>query len=333
MTGRSAGAPGSAGSVAGAGVDREVAAWAEEVGSDGPVAAVGSRTRWGLGGRLASGTRLVSAPVGVVEHRPEEMTVRVRAGTPVAELHAELAASGQRSALPERGGTVGGALAVGESDLCALGRGPVRDAVLQVRYVSADGRVVTGGGPTVKNVSGYDLPRLLVGSLGTIGLIAEVLLRTQPVPAVGTWLTSLGVDPWAAREVLYRPAAILWDGTSVWARIEGHPDDVAAERSALGRLGRWEVVEGPPPLPVERWSLPPGELRTRPAAECGPGWIAEVGVGVVHAARSQPPRPVPAAVAELHRRVKHGFDPAGRLAPGRSVLAGAPGAGPVGGGR
>ena len=332
MTGQLGGsAP--AGPVPGAGVDPEVVAWVEEVGADGPVAAVGARTRWHLGGRLAPDARLVSAPCGIVEHRPEEMTVRVRAGTPVAELHATLGASGQRSALPERGGTVGGALAVGESHLCALGRGPVRDAVLQVRYVSADGRMVTGGGPTVKNVSGYDLPRLLVGSLGTIGLLAEVVLRTRPVPVVGCWLWSHGADPWAARDVVYRPAAILWDGTSVWVRLEGDPDDVEVGRSALCRLGDWEEVEGPPVLPAERWSLPPGELRSRPAAECGPEWVAEIGVGTVHATRPQPPRPVPAAIVELHRRVKYGFDPTGRLAPGRSVLVGATGPGPAGGER
>ena len=69
-----------------------------------------------------------------------------------------------------------------------LGSRRVRETPLQLRYVSADGRLVTGGGPTVKNVSGYDLPRLFVGSLGTLGLLGEVLLRTDPVPAVSVWL-------------------------------------------------------------------------------------------------------------------------------------------------
>ncbi|MDA8062871.1 MAG: FAD-binding protein [Actinomycetota bacterium] len=302
------------------GADDEVVRFAREVGPDGPVAAVGARTRWTLGGTPTPGTRLVPVPGGVVEHRAEEMTVRVRAGTPVAELHSELAASGQRTSLPERGGTVGGALAVGESHLCALGRGPVRDAVLQVRYVSADGRVVTGGGPTVKNVSGYDLPRLLVGSLGTLGLIAEVVLRTQPVPAAGCWFRAEGADPWAARDLLYRPAAILWDGGSVWARLEGDPADVSDSRSALDRVGTWEEVAGPPVLPPQRWSLRPRELRQGPVAGYGPNWVAEIGVGTVHASSMQPPRRVQAAVVELHRRLKEGFDPTGRLAPGRSVL-------------
>ena len=101
------------------------------------------------------------------------------AGTTVAEVELALAAHGQRVAIPP-GGTVGGALAVGRSSIRRLGDGPVRDAVLQVRYVSAAGEVVKAGGPTVKNVSGFDLCRLLVGSHGTLGFIGDVILRTRP---------------------------------------------------------------------------------------------------------------------------------------------------------
>ena len=113
-----------------------VDAFAEEVGAVGPVAVEGGRTRWDLGGALADDARLVRAPSGVLERVPEEMIVRVLAGTPVAELDAELAAAGQRSALPSRGGTVGGALAVGENHVDVLSRGPLRASLLQVRYVA-----------------------------------------------------------------------------------------------------------------------------------------------------------------------------------------------------
>lgn len=297
--------------------DAAVAGFAAEVGAVGPVAVEGHRTRWDAGGPLAAGTALVHAPVGVVEHRPAEMTVRVRAGTAVADLHRELAEAGQGTALPERGGTVGGALAVGEGHLCALGRGPARDAVLQVRYVSAEGRVVTGGGPTVKNVSGYDLPRLLVGSLGTLGLLAEVLLRTQPVPVATEWRRAEGADAFAVRAALYRPAAVLTDGRATWVCLEGHPADVDSEVAVLRRLARWEAVDGPPEPPPHRWSLPPAELRHLDEAVTG-GHLAAVGLGVVYARRPAPaPVTPPGAAAELGRRLKTSFDPTGRLAPGR----------------
>ena len=102
------------------------------------------------------------------------------AGTPVAEVDAALAEHGQRVAIPPTG-TVGGALAVGRSGIRRLGDGPIRDAVLQVRYVSAAGEIVKAGGPTVKNVSGFDLCRLLVGSRGTLGFLGDVILRTRPL--------------------------------------------------------------------------------------------------------------------------------------------------------
>ena len=157
------------------------------------------------------------------------MTVTVRAGTPVAELHAELEAKGQRTALPERGGTVGGALVVGENDICALGKGRVRESLLQVRYVSAEGRVVTSGGPTVKNVSGFDLPRLIVGSLGTLGLVAEATLRTNPIPPTTRWLRAEAVDTAAVLGAVLAPGAVLTDGTHTWVEIAGHGPDVAVE--------------------------------------------------------------------------------------------------------
>ncbi len=297
-------------------LDPVLVGFARDVGAEGPVAAEGHRTRWDAGGALASGTRLVRAPTGVVEHRPEEMTVRVRAGTPVVDLHELLAGARQRSALPERGGTVGGALAVGEAHLCALGRGLLRDAVLQVRYVSADGRVVTGGGPTVKNVSGYDLPRLLVGSLGTLGLLAEAVLRTQPLPAAAVWLRADEVDAFAVRDALYDPAAVLTDGAATWVCLEGHPADIDAESQFLRRLGTWREVDGPPPLPPQRWSLPPAELRHLDRESTG-GHVASVGLGVVYANQPPPVCPSTAALSDLRRRLRDAFDPAGRLAPGR----------------
>lgn len=305
--------------------DPVLVAFAEEVGAEGPVAAEGHRTRWAVGGEPVEGTRLVRAPSGIVDHTPEEMTVTVRAGTPVAELHAALAERGQRTALPERGGTVGGALAVGESDPRALGRGLTRTAVLQIRYVSAEGRIVSGGGPTVKNVTGFDLPRLLVGSLGTLGLVAEAILRTNPIPPVSRWLRAEGADPTAVHERLLAPSAILWDGASTWVELEGHELDVEAQREVLSGLGALAEVEPDPatglpvPLPPRRWSLPPSDLAglASRSGELG-SFVAAIGLGLVFAERAQPPRPLARPVAEVSGRLKQGFDPTGRLNPGRN---------------
>ena len=162
-------------------------------------------------------------------------------------------AHGQCVAIPPTG-TVGGALAVGRSGIRRLGYGPVRDAVLQVRYVSAAGEVVKAGGPTVKNVSGFDLCRLLVGSRGTLGFLGDVILRTRPRgPLRAVVQRRRRPDEVLAR--LYRPTSVLWDGTTTWVLLEGDERDVDAagrRRSALS------PADGPPPLPTGgRWSIPP----------------------------------------------------------------------------
>ena len=113
----------------------------------------------------------------------------VGAGTTCAELDAVLAERGQECPLDPRDATatVGGVIACGLSGVRRLRHGPLRDQVLEVRFVTADGRLVKAGGPTVKNVTGYDLPRLLVGSFGTLGLLSQVTLRCRPIAKARAW--------------------------------------------------------------------------------------------------------------------------------------------------
>ena len=303
--------------------DGALTGFAAEVGADGPVCVRGGGTRWRLGGEAAPGTREVRAPAGVVAFEPAEMTVRVRAGTLVAELHKVLADAGQRTALPERpGGTVGGALMAGESSIACPGLGPVRDALLQARYVCADGRIASAGAGTVKNVSGFDLCRLLVGSLGTLGLVGEVLLRTVPVGEVERWVRVEGADPRAA-QACRTAMSILWDGTATWLRLGGYGVDVDEDLARLAALAADSPaeVDGPPDLAPHRWSCTPAEAAAFDAGSAAAGrFVAEIGVGVVHASVPQPPRPVEPGVAKLNRRFKESFDPDGRLNPGRDPL-------------
>ena len=139
---------------------------------------------------------------------------------------------GQCMALPP-GGTVGGALSVGQSGIRRLGYGPVRDVLLQACYVSDRGQVVQAGGPTVKNVSGFDLCRLLVGARGTLGFVGDVILRTRPLPAHSQWFTAEADDPFPIFTRLYRPTSVLWNGSRLWVLLEGHPADVSAQAAGV----------------------------------------------------------------------------------------------------
>ena len=242
--------------------------------------------------------------------QPDEMIVCCGAGTPVDELVAALAVHGQTVAVPG-GGSIGGALSVGRSDHRRLGYGPVRDTLLQARYVSAGGEVVKGGGPTVKNVSGFDLCRLLVGSHGTLGFLGEVIVRTRPLAQHSQWFTRATTDPFDVFTCLYKPISVLWNGSAVFALLEGHAADVA-EQAASGGLA---ACTGPPALPTgSRRSVKPSDI----VSQTG-DFVAEVGIGVVHHSLPCAPQQTGEREAALAAAIKYQFDPDGRLNPGVRV--------------
>ncbi len=305
---------------------------------------VGARTQWGVGGPPPVGALEVRAAAGVITYEPADMTVTVGAGTSYATVDELLAEHGQQCALDprDRAATVGGILACGLSGIRRLRNGPVRDHVLEVRFETGDGRMVKGGGPTVKNVTGYDLPRLFVGSLGTIGVLHRATLRCRPRLPVAQWFTGADTSD------CYRPTARLWRDDVESVLFEGVAADVREQGRGL------TPVDAPPALPDGahrgRISVVPGRVRAC-ARALGPDvrWCAELGVGTIHIATDDAQTLAAArTVAHAHDgwmlreagglpdddgygralpnlalmcRIKDAFDPDGRLNPGRMPLA------------
>jgi glycolate oxidase FAD binding subunit len=125
---------------------------------------------------------------GIVELFPEDQVVVVRAGTRLSDLQKELAAVGQCLPLPTTDlpipGTVGGAVALALPHALEAETGAWRDWVLGMRIVAPDGTVAKAGSQAVKNVAGYDVQKLMVGTRGTLGILTEITLRTFPLKAL-----------------------------------------------------------------------------------------------------------------------------------------------------
>lgn len=193
---------------------------------------------------------------GVLTHNPGDMTASVRAGTPLVALQEHLAASGQWLALDpptaEVGATVGGLLAAGDSGPSRLRYGGLRDLVIGVTLVLGDGTVARAGGHVIKNVAGYDLAKLVHGSLGSLALVAEVVVRLHPRPAASLTTTGVAdaVQATAAALALaaspLEPAALEWisgDPGRLLVRVDGTPASVEAAAARIVSLLRGLGVE------------------------------------------------------------------------------------------
>jgi glycolate oxidase FAD binding subunit len=208
-------------------------------------------------GEAFEGEILDSRPLaGVVDYEPSELVVTARAGTPLSELEALLASRGQFLAFepPAFGGdpTLGGIIAAGLSGPRRATAGSVRDHVLGLRLLAAGGELLTFGGRVVKNVAGFDVARLLCGSLGILGLIVEASLKVLPRPAAeATMELEMGVagaieafNRWSRRPLPL--SATSWHDGVARVRLSGAASAVAAAQSALGgtplaapEAGRW----------------------------------------------------------------------------------------------
>jgi glycolate oxidase FAD binding subunit len=144
---------------------------------------------------------------GIREHVWQDMTATVAAGTPWSVMERELARHNQRVALdpifPDRA-TVGGVIATNDSGVLRRRYGSLRDLVLGMTIVLADGTIARSGGKVVKNVAGYDLPKLLIGSFGTLGVITEVTFRLHPLAAGTLSFTARSVSITQLADLMHR---------------------------------------------------------------------------------------------------------------------------------
>jgi glycolate oxidase FAD binding subunit len=322
----------------------------------------GSGSKAFLGRATSSGVPLeTSAHRGIVSYEPTELVLTARAGTPLADIEAALAEHGQQ--LPFEpphfgaGATLGGAVATGLAGPRRPFAGSVRDNLLGLKLVNGTGEILSFGGEVMKNVAGYDVSRVCVGALGTLGLILEASVKVRPRPALErTVMFELDEAAALARlTALGRSSlsitATAHDGERLYLRACGGERSLEAAEAALGgdplsdSAGFWHSVrEQTHPFfsgegPLWRLSLPPAA----PALDLGPSFLewggaqrwlrgeqdaealrARVGELGGHATlfRGHSPaqavfHPLPTALLRLHQELKRAIDPAAIFNPGR----------------
>src|ERR1051325_11153338 len=209
-----------------------------------PLRIVGGGTK-NFYGRIARGEPLsVAAHRGIVTYEPTELVITARSGTPLSDVEAALASNGQMLAFepPHFGSsaTLGGTVACGFSGPRRPYAGAARDFVLGVKIINGKGEILSFGGQVMKNVAGYDVSRLMVGALGTLGVLLEVSLKVLPRPAVDTTLAF----ELPAQEALSRlaawnavalpPSAACHIDDTLYIRLSGTESTVRASRQKLG---------------------------------------------------------------------------------------------------
>jgi glycolate oxidase FAD binding subunit len=255
--------------------------WLVEPGDDEQLAAVlrlassanlsvaprggGSKIGWGNPPRrcdLILWTRRLDR---VIEHAWADMTATVQAGCPVARLQHVLAEHGQRLALdplwPETA-TIGGILATNDSGSLRARYGTLRDLVLGLTIALPDGTLARSGGKVVKNVAGYDLPKLMTGALGTLGVITEATFRLYPLPADLRCVRVESPELSALHRLLLRvlDSTLVVTGAQLVVssaaaplldlRFEGIADALATQLDQLAQLAAGLAIV---PLPAGDW--------------------------------------------------------------------------------
>src|ERR1039457_3109609 len=221
----------------------------------------GGGTQLGLGNRPSKADFVLSLERlnRVIEHAWGDMTVTVEAGCTIDKLQGVLREHGQQLGAdpmqPQRA-TVGGVLATAESGTLRIRYGAIRDLVLGLEMALPDGSVIHVGGKVVKNVAGYDLTKLAIGSLGTLGVITRAVFRLHPIPvATATYTATLPTMSDATKLVLaILDSHLVYTGLQIHARradeifvhirFEGIPESLQDQYAKLGRIaGTHEFVD------------------------------------------------------------------------------------------
>jgi len=208
----------------------------------------GTKVEWGTSPREIDLMISTAKFARVLEHAPGDMTVTVESGVTIAQLQSALAEHGQRLALdplwPARA-TVGGVIATNDSGSLRLRYGSVRDLIIGITVILGDGTIATSGGKVVKNVAGYDLPKLMSGALGTLGIITRAVFRLHPLPHQSRTLTF----PFVTREktndfmLAIADSILVPTGLQMRTGADGKVEvDVRIDGIAAGIAAQTEIV-------------------------------------------------------------------------------------------
>lgn len=246
----------------------DAVAWANS--EDAPVEILGTGTKRGFGRPMGDGNRTIGHAVdlsglsGITLYEPEELILTAGAGTPLAEIEAAVAEKNQMLAFEpphwarlygHDGGTIGGMIACNLAGPRRVKAGAARDHILGIEAVTGRGELVKSGGRVVKNVTGYDLSKLLTGSFGTLAALTEITIKVLPSPEAVETIFVMGLSEAEAVRAMSQAlnsshevsaaahvpaslsAAFAGGGDAITAiRIEGFVPSVAARSAALQEL-------------------------------------------------------------------------------------------------